>query len=133
MKDEDTFRRIFGLTPEIVFHRMSPSLDILEVASPCFQEGSFTLSGNIKEHCGFRCRTEFLCEVIAAHILMPELLFLDDLKRLPAWIYQGNTFEGWVTSMASRYEVEAWAVRFRICLLDDNYFSPYRTVSLPAA
>ena len=121
--DAETQRKIFGLTAQNVFHRLH-FLDINEVCAPCFQEGSFTLAGEVKCRCDRQgsCREEYICEVLAAHILMPEIPFRADLLKAPALANQGVNWVGW---LASRYEVERWAVCFRICLLEEGYFSPY--------
>ena len=142
--------------PKLVYERLRGE-DILQVASPCFQEGSvdFPPHGNSpvrsrllsmlikwaeKAHpdsvadlqswnsqCthGRNCEEEYQCEVLAAYILMPQEDFvrrLDDIRA--SW----RPDSGWdpVLWLATIYVVEPWAVRFRLALMDDGYFDPYR-------
>ena len=111
-------------TPRTVLHRLSLA-DCLEVASPCFQEASFRLDGQIIGICDHRqdCREEYECEVFAALLLMPAIHFRDHLARIPGLTHQG--FD-WVAWLANTYEVEEWAVRFRVCLFNEGYFCPYK-------
>lgn len=115
-------------TPKVVYERLTFE-DILQVACPCFHEGSFTLAGNISGSCthGLRalgwCREEYLCEEIAALILMPEQVFRQDLSAIPSLLHQGIEP---IRFLSTRYQVEDWAVRFRICLLDEGYLDPYK-------
>lgn len=118
-------------TPKQVYERLSMA-DILEVCSSCFREGHFDAAGEIPMHhetsfmdTHHKCREEYRCEFLAAIILMPIQSFNCDLAFIrQAWC-PGPIWNP-IRWLAQRYAVESWAVRFRICLLDEGYFDPYR-------
>ena len=113
-------------------------VDMLEVAAPCFQDGSFMLGGELKQPCphtgrvaGRGCREEYYCEVIAAYILMPENSFNEDLAHLrDTWRPNAGWHPLWW--LAQVYRTPLWSVRFRICLMDEEHFDPYRWEPSPA-
>jgi len=114
------------MNAEIVYHLLSIK-DRKEVASLCFQAGEFDRdTGEVQCICDdrrwktprqfwghtlFYCEEEYLCEVLAAYMLMPEH---DWNERLPRTIkeHRGR----WVEVLAAFYEVELWSVRFRYAL-----------------
>lgn len=74
--------------------------DRLEVASRCFQTGFFGPDGDLRcYHAKRQCLEEYLCEVIACLILMPEADFLSH------WHLRDR-------ELAARYQVPRWSVRF---------------------
>lgn len=142
---------------KLVYERLSIE-DILEVGSPCFQEGntffperrgyprldsrllSMLTTWAEKAHrdsvaelrgltskCdhGRDCGQEYLCEVLAAYILMPQNDFVQRLDDIRTTWRAGC---GWdpILWLAAIYIVEPWAVRFRIALMDEGFFDPYR-------
>ena len=127
-------------TAKQVYERLSFE-DILNVASDCFQEGSVDFPSRPGEHehppsrlltsthrCEHHrgnCAEEYLCEVLAALILMPQNSFTARLEDVRLTWHEGC---GWnpISWLAAIYDVEEWAVRFRIALLDEGYFCPDR-------
>ncbi len=106
--------RLFGpdCSTASVFARMSLE-DRQEIASDCFRTGSFASDGEM--NCNHRpdCQEEYLCEVLAAHILMPERVFAQDFLSQSARMGHVPTVIQW---LATTYEVPDWAVRFRLAM-----------------
>ena len=92
------------VTPGVVFERLDVE-DRYEVASTCFREGRFDAGGEIlcRHPRGYgepECEKEFLCELMAAIILMPSERFGPTSCRSDG-------------ELAAMLQVEPWVVRFR--------------------
>lgn len=80
--------------------------DRSEVASTCFKDAQFDRRGELDCSCGRtnngldNCVEEYMCEVIAAFLLMP----------------RGVDLVGKVEDLAAMFDCERWAVRFRRAL-----------------
>ncbi len=98
------------MTDAEIFEALSPE-DRDEVASPCFSNGRFRLSGELSCcHGTYKiglpvCLEELMCEMLAAEITMPSNFFLRDY-------WMGHD----VKTLAAIYQIEEWAVRFQIIL-----------------
>ena len=109
------------MTPADVYGAMSID-DVSEVASDCFQQGNFDEDGELACNHGRwgipwdsyqgdwagprrmpECEIEYLCEIMAAEILMPSSIF---------WPRRNEPEE----VLMKAFDVEAWAVRFRRAL-----------------
>ena len=71
--------------------------DRSEVKSRCFQDAQFDRDGNLDCHDDHNCVEEYMCEAIAAFLLMP----------------RGVDLVGKVEDLAAKFDCEPWVVRFR--------------------